>query len=75
MLQCIQTLPHHDRLVPELEKAWLECKETFGTENVLIVSNSAGTKNDVGLIQVRSTSDTVIEVTHDLDRQNPYHTI
>jgi phosphatidylglycerophosphatase GEP4 len=28
--------------------AWEECKETFSKEKVIIVSNSAGTNDDIG---------------------------
>lgn len=50
------TRPYDDRLVPEIKDAWEECKEVFGRDNVLIVSNSAGTKSDAGLIQAESVS-------------------
>ncbi|KAG8912175.1 hypothetical protein FRC01_005251 [Tulasnella sp. 417] len=50
------TRPYDDKLVPELKDAWEECKEVFGRDNVLIVSNSAGTKSDAGLIQAESVS-------------------
>ncbi|PPQ71829.1 hypothetical protein CVT24_006954, partial [Panaeolus cyanescens] len=50
------TIPHDDRLVPELEEAWKECRETFGEGNVLIVSNSAGTYLDAGGLQSESVS-------------------
>lgn len=47
-----QTVPLQDTLVPELKNAWDECRRVFGSENVLIVSNSAGTHLDPGGIQV-----------------------
>ncbi|KAG8896912.1 hypothetical protein FRB99_008579 [Tulasnella sp. 403] len=50
------TLPDHDRLVPQLKEAWTECKQVFGPENILIVSNSAGTRSDPGLVQAESVS-------------------
>ncbi|KDQ50894.1 hypothetical protein JAAARDRAFT_164326 [Jaapia argillacea MUCL 33604] len=50
------TVPNQDRLVPELEDAWKECRETFGEGNVLIVSNSAGTTRDPGLLQAESVT-------------------
>ncbi|KZT21097.1 hypothetical protein NEOLEDRAFT_1164741 [Neolentinus lepideus HHB14362 ss-1] len=50
------TISHEDRLVPELHDAWKECKETFGRDNILIVSNSAGTRRDAGAIQAESVS-------------------
>ncbi|THH23056.1 hypothetical protein EUX98_g8124 [Antrodiella citrinella] len=50
------TIPHRDQLVPELKEAWQECREVFGEGNVLIVSNSAGTRLDPGEIQAESVS-------------------
>ncbi|KAI0077200.1 HAD-superfamily phosphatase [Panus rudis PR-1116 ss-1] len=50
------TIPHRDQLVPELKEAWNECREAFGENNVLIVSNSAGTRLDPGGIQAESVS-------------------
>ncbi|EKM53571.1 uncharacterized protein PHACADRAFT_125376 [Phanerochaete carnosa HHB-10118-sp] len=50
------TLPHRDQLVPELTDAWRECRKTFGEGNVLIVSNSAGTRVDPGEIQAESVT-------------------
>ncbi|KAG9035500.1 hypothetical protein FRB95_011206 [Tulasnella sp. JGI-2019a] len=50
------TVPYEDQLAPEIKDAWAECKAVFGKENVLIVSNSAGTRNDVGLIAAESVS-------------------
>jgi hypothetical protein len=46
-----QTKPHEDQLVPQLADTWSNLIETFGRENVLIVSNSAGTNDDPGLVQ------------------------
>ncbi len=34
------------------QDAWKECKQVFGKQNVLVVSNSAGTHLDGGGIQV-----------------------
>jgi len=50
------TIPNKDTLVPDIENAWAECKETFGEGNVIIVSNSAGTWVDPGGIQSESVS-------------------
>ncbi|OBZ65901.1 Phosphatidylglycerophosphatase GEP4, mitochondrial [Grifola frondosa] len=50
------TLPHQDRLVPELTEAWKECRQTFGEGNVLIVSNTAGSHLDAGDIQAESVT-------------------
>ncbi|KAI0628389.1 mitochondrial PGP phosphatase-domain-containing protein [Trametes polyzona] len=50
------TIPHEDRLVPELVEAWQECRETFGPGNVLIVSNTAGSHLDAGEIEAESVS-------------------
>jgi phosphatidylglycerophosphatase GEP4 len=50
------TIPYKDTLVPQLEDTWRECREAFGEGNVIIVSNSAGTKFDAGGIQAESVS-------------------
>ncbi|KAI0056141.1 hypothetical protein BV25DRAFT_1814552 [Artomyces pyxidatus] len=50
------TLPHHDKLVPELTDAWAECQDAFGAQNLLIVSNSAGTAKDPGQLQADSVT-------------------
>ncbi|KAF8918174.1 mitochondrial PGP phosphatase-domain-containing protein [Mucidula mucida] len=50
------TIPYKDELVPELNDAWKECKQVFGKQNVLVVSNSAGTHLDGGGIQAESVS-------------------
>ncbi|KAH9915485.1 mitochondrial PGP phosphatase-domain-containing protein [Fomitopsis serialis] len=50
------TPPHRDTLVPDLKDAWNECRKTFGPQNVLIVSNSAGSHLDAGEIQAESVS-------------------
>ncbi|EUC61801.1 PGP phosphatase [Rhizoctonia solani AG-3 Rhs1AP] len=48
------TIPHCDTLVPELTDAWTRCKSTFGKDNMLIVSNSAGSSDDPLGIQAES---------------------
>lgn len=40
------TRPHEPQLEPALVDAWAAAKHTFGAENILIVSNSAGTRRD-----------------------------
>ncbi|KAG2222800.1 hypothetical protein INT45_011610 [Circinella minor] len=40
------TAPYIPEIHPPFKKAWAECKETFGKENIGIVSNSAGTNDD-----------------------------
>ncbi|KAF9022288.1 HAD-superfamily phosphatase [Hymenopellis radicata] len=50
------TIPYKDELVPELNDAWKECKQVFGKQNILVVSNSAGTHLDGGGIQAESVS-------------------
>ncbi|CAG8494227.1 6792_t:CDS:2, partial [Ambispora leptoticha] len=40
------TAPYQDSLYPLYEKAWSSCKENFGSDNIVIVSNSAGTPDD-----------------------------
>ncbi|RUS34755.1 hypothetical protein BC938DRAFT_478750 [Jimgerdemannia flammicorona] len=47
------TAPYQSIIYPPFQDAWNECKEAFGEENVVIVSNSAGTHDDVGGKQVR----------------------
>mmetsp|Transcript_14817 Transcript_14817/g.18317 ORF Transcript_14817/g.18317 Transcript_14817/m.18317 type:complete len:220 (+) Transcript_14817:228-887(+) len=42
------TAPYVDSLYPKVAKSVEKCMEVFGNENVAIVSNSAGTKDDVG---------------------------
>ncbi|RCH99762.1 hypothetical protein CU097_015689 [Rhizopus azygosporus] len=42
------TAPYASNIHPPFENAWEECKKTFGKDKVMIVSNSAGTKDDVG---------------------------
>ena len=37
-----------------IKGAWEECHQVFGKENILVVSNSAGTRLDPGGIQVRT---------------------
>ncbi|TRM69042.1 mitochondrial PGP phosphatase-domain-containing protein [Schizophyllum amplum] len=49
------TIPHKDHLVPELQDAWAECRAAFGPDHVLVVSNSAGTRQqDAGAIQAEA---------------------
>ncbi|KAF9075653.1 mitochondrial PGP phosphatase-domain-containing protein [Rhodocollybia butyracea] len=48
------TLPGKDTLVPEIEAAWKECRQVFGADHILVVSNSAGTSLDAGGIQGES---------------------
>jgi len=50
------TKPLRDAVVPELLEAWPALIKHFGKKNVLIVSNSAGTRNDAGLLQAESVS-------------------
>ncbi|KAI0261271.1 mitochondrial PGP phosphatase-domain-containing protein [Gloeopeniophorella convolvens] len=50
------TIPHDDTLVPELETAWAAALRTFGPTNVLIVSNSAGTRADPSQLQADSVA-------------------
>ncbi|KAH9965375.1 mitochondrial PGP phosphatase-domain-containing protein [Russula dissimulans] len=50
------TLPDNDRLIPELEAAWSEALRAFGPSRVLVVSNSAGTRDDAAQLQAESVS-------------------
>lgn len=54
------TVPHKERLVPELSASWEECKRVFGRDNILIVSNSSGTRKDPLGVDVRATSGTFL---------------
>ncbi|KAI8337176.1 mitochondrial PGP phosphatase-domain-containing protein [Chlamydoabsidia padenii] len=40
------TAPYIPTIHPPFQDAWNRCKETFGKDNVVIVSNSAGTLDD-----------------------------
>ncbi|OBZ85287.1 Phosphatidylglycerophosphatase GEP4, mitochondrial [Choanephora cucurbitarum] len=40
------TAPYVSTIHPPFQEAWEECKSTFSKENVVIVSNSAGTADD-----------------------------
>ncbi|KAJ3290005.1 hypothetical protein HDU79_003620 [Rhizoclosmatium sp. JEL0117] len=42
------TAPYSVDIHPPFKAAWKECIDTFGSEQVVIVSNSAGSNNDVG---------------------------
>ncbi|KAF8588856.1 HAD-superfamily phosphatase [Ramaria rubella] len=50
------TYPHQDSLISELEYSWEELKNEFGASNLLIVSNSAGTRHDAGGLAAESVS-------------------
>jgi len=43
------TAPYVDHLHPKVEKSIAECKNIFGSEHIAIVSNSAGTPDDIEL--------------------------
>ena len=77
-----QTKPKNDALVQELREAWPALIKTFGRENVLIVSNSAGTRDDAGFLQVSShtairawNSRASVDLQILSRRQNPSHDI
>ncbi|KAI8846757.1 mitochondrial PGP phosphatase-domain-containing protein [Chytridium lagenaria] len=44
------TLPYNSEIYPPLKNAWNDCLRVFG-KSVIIVSNSAGTPDDVGYAQ------------------------
>lgn len=50
------TKPHQDTLVPSLRNAWDECRAVFGSENMLLVSNSAGSSSDPQALAAESVS-------------------
>ncbi|KAJ3070403.1 hypothetical protein HDU98_006587 [Podochytrium sp. JEL0797] len=49
------TAPFAVNIHPPFEAAWKECIDSFGSNNVIIVSNSAGSNNDVGFKEVCAT--------------------
>lgn len=51
-----QTRPHEDHLAPALQRSWSECKAVFGSDHILIVSNSAGTCSDPGALAAENVS-------------------
>ncbi|RUS17695.1 mitochondrial PGP phosphatase-domain-containing protein [Endogone sp. FLAS-F59071] len=42
------TAPYQSKVYSPFQGAWDDCKAIFGAENIVIVSNSAGTRDDVG---------------------------
>ncbi|ORX55616.1 HAD-superfamily phosphatase [Hesseltinella vesiculosa] len=40
------TAPYETHIHPPFEEAWQRCKDTFGADHIIIVSNSAGTPDD-----------------------------
>lgn len=50
------TKPHSDQLEPTLSRSYQECIDVFGRDNVLIVSNSAGSSSDLGGIGAQHLS-------------------
>jgi len=42
------TVPYEITIWPPFEASWKECRDIFGRENIVIVSNSAGTVDDSG---------------------------
>ncbi|KIJ51225.1 hypothetical protein M422DRAFT_102629, partial [Sphaerobolus stellatus SS14] len=70
------TYPRHDTIIPELLDAWEELKEEFGTSNILIVSNSAGTHLDpAGLAAESVTYKLGVPVLRHSDLKPSYRTI
>ncbi|EIM19921.1 hypothetical protein WALSEDRAFT_8297, partial [Wallemia mellicola CBS 633.66] len=49
------TLPRQDYVIEEIQSSWDDCKSVFGNRCV-ILSNSAGTSKDPGLIQANVVS-------------------
>ncbi|KAH8549369.1 mitochondrial PGP phosphatase-domain-containing protein [Umbelopsis sp. PMI_123] len=46
------TAPYENRIAVDFEPAWKLCKDTFGHDRVIIVSNSAGTEDDTNHHQI-----------------------
>ncbi|KAI8909450.1 mitochondrial PGP phosphatase-domain-containing protein [Powellomyces hirtus] len=51
------TAPYVDTVHPPFQSSWTKCKEEFGANNVVIVSNSAGTLDDVGHEKAKKVED------------------
>ena len=50
------TAPHHDQLAEPLQTTWKECRRVFGSENLLLVSNSAGSSSDPQALAAETVS-------------------
>lgn len=50
------TAPHQDKLAEPLQTTWDECLDVFGAENVLLVSNSAGSCSDPQALAAENVS-------------------
>ena len=50
------TAPHHDQLAEPLQTTWKECRRVFGSENLLLVSNSAGSNSDPQALAAETVS-------------------
>ncbi|CAG8496811.1 2653_t:CDS:2 [Dentiscutata erythropus] len=51
------TVPYSNEIYPQFNNAWQECKKEFGSENIIIISNSAGTADDPDFQQAKKTED------------------
>ncbi|KAI9098810.1 mitochondrial PGP phosphatase [Phlyctochytrium arcticum] len=47
------TAPYVDHVHSSLEKSWSKCKKSMGKENLVVVSNSAGTEDDPGYAKAK----------------------
>ncbi|OZJ06777.1 hypothetical protein BZG36_00398 [Bifiguratus adelaidae] len=47
------TAPYGNDIHPPFRETWSKCKDAFGKENVLIISNSAGTDDDKGHVKAQ----------------------
>ncbi|KAJ3152241.1 hypothetical protein HDU89_001460 [Geranomyces variabilis] len=54
------TAPYVDSVHPPFESAWAACKQTFGAGKVLIVSNSAGTRDDAGHMKAKKVENALV---------------
>lgn len=55
------TAPYVDTVHPPFERAWVGCKNVFGTNRMLIVSNSAGTPDDAEYKKVPHGSPQIVQ--------------
>ncbi|CAG8775885.1 21111_t:CDS:2 [Cetraspora pellucida] len=51
------TTPYASEIYPPFKNAWQECKKQFGSENIIIISNSAGTADDSDFQQAKKIED------------------
>ncbi|CAO3684725.1 unnamed protein product [Umbelopsis vinacea] len=69
------TAPYQNNVSAEFEPAWKLCKDTFGHDRVIIISNSAGTDDDSNHEQISHPPKSIILVEKTLGVPVLRHTI